>query len=154
MDEGMTDIQPEDQEARLMAALSHGMILFPVFGIMGTILIWAAQRDRSKFVSFQSLQAIVYQFVFWFLTSTFVGCFTCSFFAFPLLTTGLAFSLSDPVDAAPYLPFMGIFPMILMGFMIIILSLLTVYGVYGAIRAYQGEAFKYVWVGNLVEKRV
>lgn len=154
MDENNTNIQPEDQEAQLFAALSHAMILFPVVGIMGTILIWAAQRDRSRYVSFQSLQAIVYQFVFWFLTSSFLDCFICSFFAFPLLTTGLAFTLSDPVDAAPYLPFIGIIPMILMGLLILILVLLIVYGLYGAIRAYQGEPFKYIWVGNLVERRM
>jgi uncharacterized Tic20 family protein len=154
MDENTTDIQPEDQEAQLMAALSHAMILFPLFGVMGAIIIWAAQRERSRFVSFQSLQAIVYQFVFWFLTSTFIGCFSCSTFAFPLLATGLAFSSDDPSVGAPFLGLLGFIPIILMGFILLILILLIVYGLYGAIRAYQGEAFKYIWVGNLVEKRM
>jgi uncharacterized Tic20 family protein len=48
-------------DERLMAALSHGSILLPMIGIFVPTIVWMTQRNKSAFVRFHALQALVYQ---------------------------------------------------------------------------------------------
>jgi uncharacterized Tic20 family protein len=52
-------------DERNLAALSHASILLnffmPGLGIIGALIVYATQKDRSSFVTRQSLQATVYQ---------------------------------------------------------------------------------------------
>jgi uncharacterized Tic20 family protein len=41
-------------DERVMAALAH------FFGLFGALIIWATQKDKSRFVKFQSLQALAF----------------------------------------------------------------------------------------------
>lgn len=41
-------------DERIMAALAH------FFGVFGALIVWATQKDRSRFVKFQSLQALAF----------------------------------------------------------------------------------------------
>ncbi len=51
---------------RLLAALAHGSVLLPLFGPLGPGFVWIGQRRKSRYVSFQALQAMGYQaFVLW-----------------------------------------------------------------------------------------
>ncbi len=45
---------PISSDDRLMAALAH------FFGLFGGLLIWATQKDRSRFVRFQALQSLAF----------------------------------------------------------------------------------------------
>ncbi len=45
-------------DERVMAALSH------FFGIIAALIVWATQKDKSRFVRFQSLQAMAFDVVF------------------------------------------------------------------------------------------
>ncbi len=49
-------IQPTSDE-RVMAALSH------FFGLIAALIIWATQKDKSRFLRFQSLQAMAFDAV-------------------------------------------------------------------------------------------
>ncbi len=49
------------QDERIMAALSHASAIIPMMGVIAPIVIWATQKDKSSYVVFQALQAIVYQ---------------------------------------------------------------------------------------------
>ncbi len=49
-------VQPTSDE-RVMAALSH------FFGFIAAIIVWATQKDKSRFVRFQSLQAMAFDAV-------------------------------------------------------------------------------------------
>ena len=68
------------QDERILAALAHGSILLPLWGLIGAVIIWVTQREKSRFIRFQALQATVYQIVL--ILSWFAGgaCYMCSFF--------------------------------------------------------------------------
>ena len=46
-----TEISPDD---RVMAALAH------FFGLFAALIIWATQKDKSRFVKFQALQSLAF----------------------------------------------------------------------------------------------
>ncbi len=45
---------PISSDDRIMAALAH------FFGVFGGLIIWATQKDRSRFVRFQALQSLAF----------------------------------------------------------------------------------------------
>ncbi len=49
------------QNDRIMAALAHTTAILPMMGVVAPIVIWVTQKDKSEYVGFQALQAIVYQ---------------------------------------------------------------------------------------------
>ena len=137
------------QDERVMAALSHASALIPVTGIIAPILIWMFQKDKSRYVAYQALQALAFQLVMiaaWFLG---MGCYLCSTFSiyFPLF-----FIQSNPADGillsllSIFLPFL-VFGIILLGGIVFIL-----YGLAGAVFTLQGKPFRYVIIGNRIER--
>jgi uncharacterized Tic20 family protein len=48
-------------DERILAALAHGSIIVSVVGLLVPAIIWITQRQKSRFVAFQSLQAIIFQ---------------------------------------------------------------------------------------------
>ncbi len=60
-------LQPTSDE-RVMAALSH------FFGLLAALIIWATQKDKSRFLRFQSLQAMAFDVV---LTIVFLALTVC-----------------------------------------------------------------------------
>lgn len=46
-----TEISSDD---RVMAALAH------FFGLFGALIVWATQKDKSRFVKFQALQSLAF----------------------------------------------------------------------------------------------
>ncbi len=52
----MTTVEsaPISSDDRVMAALAH------FFGLFGGLLIWATQKDKSRFVKFQALQSLAF----------------------------------------------------------------------------------------------
>jgi len=45
------------------AALAHGMAIAYGLGAIGAAVMWLLQKEKSKYVAFQALQAAVYQLV-------------------------------------------------------------------------------------------
>ncbi len=45
---------PISSDDRIMAALAH------FFGLFGALIVWATQKDKSRFVKFQALQALAF----------------------------------------------------------------------------------------------
>jgi uncharacterized Tic20 family protein len=77
--ENIASITPT-QDERVMAALAHISALLPMMGVVAPIIIWVTQKGKSKFVAFQSLQALAYQLsmiLAWFVG---MGCYMFSFF--------------------------------------------------------------------------
>lgn len=55
-------------DERVMAALAH------FFGTIAAVLVWATQRDKSRFVRFQALQAMAFDAVFMIFYILFMFC--------------------------------------------------------------------------------
>ena len=61
-----------------MAALAHAGIFVPTIGIVIPIVIWVTQKGKSRYVTFQAFQALVYQallFIIWIAgMACYIGC--------------------------------------------------------------------------------
>ncbi len=49
-----SETAPISSDDRVMAALAH------FFGLFGALIIWATQKDKSRFVKFQALQSLAF----------------------------------------------------------------------------------------------
>jgi uncharacterized Tic20 family protein len=51
----------EAQEDQVAGAVAHSTAILIMFGVIVPLTIWVTQKERSRFLGFQSLQAVVYQ---------------------------------------------------------------------------------------------
>jgi len=54
--------EPKPNE-RIAAALAHGLIIVNWMGAIAAALVWLLEKEKSKYVAFQALQAVAYQFI-------------------------------------------------------------------------------------------
>jgi uncharacterized Tic20 family protein len=138
------------QDDRVVAALSHVTILLPFWGTIGAIVIWATQKDKSRYVAFQSLQAVVYHFVLVVAGLLLGVCYMCSAFALPLaMAAGTATDPSADVGPAFFL-MMGV-PFGILGASMLGWLAAVVYGLAAAVATLQGKDFRYVVIGKRLE---
>lgn len=122
-----------DSEERTWAMLAHLSILLNlVSGFLGPVaalIIYLVYKDKSRYVAYQSLQAFVFQLIWW------VGA--GAFIAIMWIFVGL---LSAVVIGLCLIPF---------GILISLIPLVAlVYGVVGGIKTNQGEDFRYWLIGD------
>src|SRR5512139_2065695 len=119
------------QDERVMAALSHASALLPMMGVIAPIVIWVTQKEKSKYVAFQSLQALAYQLCMiaaWFVG---MGCYMLSFFG-----TFITVPFTSPADGQSANPLLGlafIIPFLVFGAIFVGGFLFVIYGIIGAI---------------------
>ncbi len=127
----------------LLAALAHGSVLLSFLGPIGPVLIWISQRRKSKYVSFQALQAMGYQMLFFW-----VGIavwLVVAFLWICLMIPAIAATANNP-HASESIPFAfeGGFFVMVFGFW----GLYIVGGVAGAIFCLLKKDFLYPWLGK------
>lgn len=141
-------MQPTRNE-RVIAALAHASIVanfLTITGLLTAVLLWVMQRERSPYVYRHALQAAVYQVIM--VSIGLILVFSWS------VCLGLSLL---PVVLRPEL-FRGSLPnafwLVVIGLVVPVVFTLaaTVYGLYGALLAYRGQGFQYVFVGRLVEQ--
>jgi uncharacterized Tic20 family protein len=119
-----------------------------MMGVIAPILIWITQKEKSKYVAFQSLQALTYQLTMilaWFVG---MGCYMFSFFG-----TFFTLPFSDSSQSASPLFALGfIIPFLVFGAIFIGGFFFVIYGIVGAVITFQGKPFRYVIIGNRVER--
>lgn len=120
---------PLTQDDKTWAALAHASILLNlvtgVGGVIAAFVIWLLKRQQSKYVSFHSLQAWVYQvvmLVFSVVMWVIVAVLTSIVIGFCLIPVALLLQLA-----------------------------LFGYGCYGAYACTEGRDFRYLLIGDLVE---
>ena len=145
------------QDERILAALAHASVILPFWGLIGAIVIWATQREKSRFVGFQALQVIAYQLVL--IVGGFLGvaCYMCSFFLMMFL--GLPIGALAAQNMATPDFFGGLLAIIISAFPFCIMGILglvglayVLYGLYGAVRVLQGHDFRYAIIGRRLEQ--
>lgn len=137
------------QNDKIMAALAHVSTLLPFIGVIAPIVIWVTQKDKSEYVAFQALQAVVYQLLMilaWFVG---MGCYMLSFFG-TFFTIPFAEANGGQVDPAVAPVFMLGFmiPFIIFGAIFLGGALFVIYGLIAAIQVFQGKDFRYIIIGN------
>lgn len=139
----MTSYQPyssgpiplSPSEERTWAMLAHLSILLNlVSGILGPLaplLIYLFLRDRSRYVAYHSLQALLFQLVFW------IGGGALAAVAWVVIG-----ALSIGLIGACCIPVALLLSLIPLGALI--------YGIVGAVQCSQGRDFRYWLVGDWV----
>ncbi len=122
-------------DERTWAMLAHLSVLVNlvtgVFGPAVPLVIYFVFKDRSRYLAYQSLQAFVFQLLWWIgggavIATTWAITGLLSFFLVGLLCVPIAILIS-------FLP-----------------VIVIIYGVIAGVRASQGEDFKYWLVGDWV----
>jgi len=142
-------------EDRTLAGLCH------LLGWLVALIIWAIQKDKSRYVRFQGAQALAFDVVV-ILGGIllFFVLFTCLFALMFLGIAGMIAAtpqVSAPPGepgggiwlfwmAVPFLP-IGMFACLLPFFLGIFIARLI-----AAIRCFQGQDFQYPWLGKQIKK--
>jgi uncharacterized Tic20 family protein len=138
------------QDERITAALSHVSAILPIWGLIVPIIIWATQREKSAYVRFQSLQALVFQVLMVLAAIVGWGGYILSFlgvFAF------ISFSTPSRGDEVPPLFLVSFFiPFCILGMMLIGGFALILYSLIGSVMTLQGKDFHYFIIGSRLER--
>lgn len=137
------------QDDRVMAAVAHASVIWPTLGMIAPLVIWGTQREKSKFLGFQALQAAGYQFIL--ILAGFVAgvLYMCSFFSFPV-TALLSAPFGDRALCFPLLSVSCTFGIL---FLLMLAWLAYVgYGLFGAVSVLQGSDFRYVFLGPWLDR--
>ena len=138
------------QDERILAALAHASVILPFWGLIGAIVIWVTQREKSRFVSFQALQGVAYQLVL--VLGGFLGfaCYMCSVLGMLLM---MPIGRIEPDTAGGALAtIVSLFPFCILGLLMLAGFAFVLYGLYGAVRVLQGHDFRYVVIGPWLER--
>jgi uncharacterized protein len=128
-----------DSDARTWAMLAHLSVLLNLvtgfLGVIAALVIYLILKDRSRYVAYQSMQAFVFQLIWW---------------AGGGLIIGVIWAVTGMLSAV----LIGILciPFALLGTLLVGLMPLAalVYGVYGALETNKGADFRYWLVGDWV----
>jgi len=133
------------RDDRIMAAVAHACALILGMGIVGAIVIWATQKEKSRYVAFQALQATVYQIIG--IAATMLGwfCWMALYFVSFIPLMSAAEQGGEP-------PFFFWFALLLMFVPMGLTGLWILGGLWGAVRCLSGHDFKYLIIGNWLEK--
>jgi uncharacterized Tic20 family protein len=125
-----------------MATLSHGAVALSGPGILVGVLIWLTQKEKSAYASGQGLQAAVYQLLGMIL---FVGLWIAWGIFYGISMIPMVLHPEQFEDAPPPLFWIAL------GSMAIPLVLMVIWGLYGlwgALRCWRGEEFRYAVLGK------
>lgn len=150
MNNNLTDTQENiSNDEKLLAMLAHLSIFLG--GIILPIILWATQKEKSKFVSFNSLQAIFYHLIYGVIAVIFA--FIMIFF---LAISGIGFGTSHHSSGShsdtPV--FMVIVIVFFVGGIFLIIFSGIGYAIYLAVKSYQGKLIKIPVIGKIIYKHV
>lgn len=139
------------QDDRVMAGLAHITAIIWFIGVIVPIVIWVTQKDKSRYVAFQALQAIIYQMIM--IVAWFIGMavyMVSSFgFVFPMIL--LSSSNSGPITIL--FTILGfLIPFAVLGLIIFGGFAFILYAIIAAIMGFQGKPFRYLLIGNWVTR--
>ncbi len=149
--------EKRSQDDYVMAALPHLATFLPFWGLVASIVIWATQKDKSRFVGFQALQAMIYQLMPVLGGILFFLCYLCSFGAIFVVTPLIAAAAdsagtqSEGVIAALAMLPMSL-PFCIWGVVLVIFLCYVAYALYAAIRVFQGHDFRYALIGSWLDR--
>lgn len=145
------NLEPQTtSDERLLAMLSHLSILFG--GLLVPLIIWATQKDKSKFVKFNALQALFYHLSFSVLLMVFIFVMLVI-----MLASGFGLGIFNQQELGDNssMPATFVIITIIMYAIIMLGAFVGIgYGIYLAIKAYQGYLKKVPILGNIIYKKV
>lgn len=148
-DQTVSNQEPSGDE-RLLGMLSHLSVFLG--GIILPIILWATQKDKSKFVRFHSLQAIFFQLACAALIIVFVFAMLAVIFISGLGTGMFNNSHHGNPDSMPGI--MIVMMIVFYGGIFIMVFGLLGYSIYLAVKTYNGSLIRVPVIGNIIYKKV
>ena len=139
--------QEKSTENRLLAAVAHGSGVAQGVGILVGVLVYITQRDKSRYAAIRGLQAAVFQLANLIIT---IGMWVVWGVFYGLSMIPLIMQAESNPDAAP--PAIFWIAMLTMVLPLIYMILVGLYGLWGAVRTWQGKDFRYLFIGGWLEK--
>ena len=143
-------IAPTSDEG-LMAAIAH------FFGLLVALIVWITQKDKSRYVRFQSVQAMAFDIIVSVLMLLVVGLIMILVFGVLALGVGniaIIGSQGNP-SAEPIrtiVALMAAAPFLIPCLVIPVVGVVFVVRLVATIQTFQGKNFHYPWLGNIIEK--
>jgi uncharacterized Tic20 family protein len=126
-------------DERTWGMLSHLSVLLNLItgfaGPIAALIIYLVYKDRSRYVAYQALQAMIFQLIWWCGGGVLIGVMWAIVGLLSLILIGLVL-----------IPFAVLFTLV---FALLPLGAI-VYGIIGAVQVSQGQDFKYWLVGDWV----
>jgi len=135
------------QDERVVAALAHISVLLPLIGVIAPIVIWVTQKERSRYVAFQAMQAIAFQLLIILIWFGGMACYMGSFF---LTFIGVFAANNSAGPGGPPLTFF--LPFAVFFGIIVVMGVLVIYGIVAAVLTFQGKDFRYLAISEWVER--
>ena len=133
-------------EERVMAGLAHISVMMFGWGIIVPVVVWVTEREKSRFASFQALQALAYQL---FSMLLYMVCVT----GIMIPAMGIQFlAFTIPNDPNAAAPLFALSPLLGMLAVFCFMGLYTLVGIIGAILSFTGKDFHYPLLGNWMER--
>ena len=131
----INQIPLSQNEERQWAMFAHlGVLVNLVSGFLGLavpLIIYVIYKDRSRYVAYQSLQALIFQLIWWLGGGIITGIAWAA--------TGVLSAVLVGLLCIPLACLVSLIPLAALG-----------YGVYGGIQTSQGQDFKYWLIGDWV----
>jgi uncharacterized Tic20 family protein len=145
------------QDEMTMAALAHASVVLTfvialglLLGVLVPLLIWLTHKEKSAYVSFQALQATVFQVVSILVVAIVLAV------SIILIIAGWTVSgaLTAILIGLCLMPFAALITVVF-GLLVLILPFAQLgYGLYAAYETYQGRDFRYWLIGEALEKEM
>lgn len=141
-----TELSPTSDE-RMLAALAH------FFGFLGALIIWVAQKDKSRFVRFQAVQSLAFNFA---SMAVMLLLFVCLFGAVFIGMFGTIFAAANnstsPENLSPFLAIPFLLPTLMFTCIFPFLFALLIAQIVATVSVLSGNDFRYPLLGAQVEK--
>jgi uncharacterized Tic20 family protein len=135
-------------ENRLLASLAHGSVVAQGIGILVGVVVYFNQREKSPYAAFHALQAAVYQLVNLIIS---IGLWVVWGVFYVLSMIPLIRHAETNPDADP--PAIFWISIISVVIPLIYMTIVSLYGLWGALRTWQGKDFRYFLIGSWLQKK-
>lgn len=138
---------PTTSDERLMGALAH------FFGVVGALIVWVTQKDKSRFARFQAAQAMAFDLSVMLLMMVVFFCLFGAMFVGIFGTMAVAVNSStSPDTASPFLMFPFLLPSVMFTCVMPLFLALLITKIVAAVSVLNGKDFRYPFLGAKVEK--
>lgn len=140
----MTIPPPATSNERWLTALAHAGILIPTFGLAAPLVVWLAQRQKSAFLTFQALQALMFQLLL--SVAGVIGGFLSAILTLGVSLLAIALGSISQSETPFLIMTAGIW--LILGVLLCALGLFVLLGLIAAIACAGGANFRYPLLGD------
>ena len=143
--------QVPTSDERLIAALSH------LLGFIIALIAWATQKEKSRYVRFQAIQAMAFDVVISVIIFITIGCMMVLMFGVMALGVGgiAVFGSQNNPTAEPagiLIAMMTAVPFLIPCIILPLMGIIFIARLIATIQTFHGKDFHYPWLGALIER--